>query len=149
MQLRIAIPEDRPRVEALYESMGYRGRVHDSDRVLVADDGGDVVGVVRLCEEHGELVLRGMYIRPHYQRGGLGSEMLQRLTPRIGSRRCCCVPFTHLMGFYGKVGFRAADLEKAPGFLRDRIASYRRAGMEVTLMMRLGDATGTSHNGPE
>lgn len=136
VRLRFANSEDLGRVETFYDSMSYGGGVRDSDLVLVADDSRDIVAAVRLCEEQGELVLRGMYVREDFQRRGLGTEMLHRLVPHLASRRCWCVPFEHLTGFYGQVGFRTANTETAPAFLRDRLERYRREGMEVTLVVR-------------
>ncbi len=140
MQMRVLNAGDLGRVRDFYDRMGYHGDVRASDLVLAAEDGGELIGAVRLCEEEGERVLRGMYIRRDHQRSGLGTEMLNRLVAFLGARRCWCVPFDHLTGFYGKAGFRTADRMEAPEFLRIRLATYRERGMKVTLMVREGAA---------
>jgi N-acetylglutamate synthase-like GNAT family acetyltransferase len=140
MILRRADKTDLGRIAAFYRAMGYHGGFLASDLVLLVEDGRVIVGVVRLCEEENELVLRGMYVKEEHQRRGLGTRMLDGLDLSRETRRCWCVPFEHLTGFYARAGFEPADVDKAPRFLRDRLAGYRRRGMDVTLMVRSSGA---------
>lgn len=149
MQIKVMEAEDLSQVEAFYDVMKYSGSIRATDLVLVANDGQELIGAARLCEEEEELVLRGMYIREDYRRSGLGTEMLHGLEQLLGSRRCWCVAFSHLKGFYSQVDFQPADLVEAPRFLRDRLERYRREGMNVRLLVRLRKTTGVSNARPD
>jgi len=42
----------------------------------------------------------------------------------------------HLVGFYGQAGFREYTSGEAPLFLAERLANYRKRGLQVLLMHR-------------
>ena len=63
---------------------------------------------------------------------------LPYLVAELGGEECFCVPYTHLTGFYGSVGFVAIPDENAPPLLRYRVAGYRTRGLDVLLMRRPG-----------
>ena len=54
--------EDLPRIRRSYERWQYRGEVRADDIVLIAEQDGAIIGVVRLAPEHGTTVLRGMRV---------------------------------------------------------------------------------------
>jgi len=39
-----------------------------------------------------------------------------------------CIPYAHLVGFYGGIGFHVMEPAKAPTFLRLRLETYRDRG---------------------
>src|SRR5258705_6389554 len=41
---------------------------------------------------------------------------------------CFCIPYAHLVGFYGGIGFHVMEPAKAPTFLRLRLEKYRDRG---------------------
>lgn len=106
------------------------------DRVLVATNHGSVVGAVRLCPEHGVIVLRGMQVLPEFRRMGVGTGLLRESVARIGSAICYTIPWRHLERFYGSAGFRRCVPSEAPPFLSARIEDYSSRGMDVILMVR-------------
>ena len=136
VEIRIGEQGDLPRARDAYELWGYDGGVQPSDCVFLAERGADLVGVVRLTEEEGVKMLRGMQIAPQERRRGTGTRLLHALVSRLGDSMCYCVPFAHLVGFYGQVGFEEIRLNDAPAFLVERIARYRGEGHVVTLMRR-------------
>jgi len=137
IEIRVATPADRTRALAVYERWGYKSSVQPADSFFIAERGAEVVGVVRLALEHGVWMLRGMRVDPAEQRRGTGTRLLHALVSRLGDEdECYCVPFDHLLGFYGQVGFVEASLNGAPAFLVERIAGYRARGDAVTLMRR-------------
>jgi GNAT superfamily N-acetyltransferase len=153
IHIRIATPSDAALVAATYASFGYRRTINPADttwlvqqRAEGADSGepGDYIGIVRVALEEiapGEvsLILRGMRIHEKVQRMGVGSVLLHQVAEWLGPRECWCVPYAHLVGFYGQVDFAPVPLEDAPPVLRDRVLQYRGEGLDVILMRRGGD----------
>ncbi|HYJ80775.1 MAG TPA: hypothetical protein VEW03_14265 [Longimicrobiaceae bacterium] len=64
------------------------------------------------------------------------------LVAELGDAGCCCVPYSHLVSFYGQAGFVEHPVESAPAFLQERIAGYRAEELFVTFMRRAGSADG-------
>lgn len=123
-------------IGAFYKTVGYGNRPHPDDTVLEARDEGKLIGVVRLLEENGALILRGMYVAESSQRRGVGTLMLEEADREIGTRECWCIPFDHLGRFYSQIGFQECVREAAPKFLQQRCDSYKKAGRSVTIMRR-------------
>jgi N-acetylglutamate synthase-like GNAT family acetyltransferase len=135
--VRLGSTGDFPGVVELYREWGYRGGVQPRDRLIIAEHDGQIVGVVRLTREHGHTMLRGMRVQPPYQRSGVGTRMLRLFEQQL-SDECLCVPFAHLLGFYGQIGFREISRDEAPRFLADRARSYEAEGHRVAIMRRPG-----------
>jgi GNAT superfamily N-acetyltransferase len=100
--------------------------------------GNAIVGVVRLCREHGVTVLRGMRIADLYQRRGIGAALLRRLEPLLANENCYCLPFAHLGRFYSSIGFEVVEDGDVPGFLAERAARYIAKGEAISPMVRRG-----------
>lgn len=126
-------------LQALYHCWGYGGQIDPADEVYVARDGDHIVGLVRRTFEHGVTLLRGMQIRADRRRLGIGSRMLERFVADLAGRECYCLPYTHLTGFYGQVGFGVVDAPDAPVFIAERLAAYRSEGRNVLIMRRERD----------
>lgn len=127
-------------VRAFYEQVGYGGGVSAADTVLAALAGERVAGAVRLCEEHGVIVLRGMYVAPDCQRLGIGRALLARCLPWLDRGEAFCLPYDHLVGFYKEAGFEPVTSDALPPFLRERLEGYLAAGQRVLGMRRRGPA---------
>ncbi|MEN8007070.1 MAG: GNAT family N-acetyltransferase [Candidatus Krumholzibacteriota bacterium] len=132
----LAGTSDLAAVTSFYETVGYSGGVHPGDRLLVGLLDGRIVAAVRLCEEEGLLVLRGMYVAPDFRSRRLGTELLRFASLEIGPQECWCVPYEHLTGFYAEIGFRVCAGESVPEFLVERQARYAGNGHVVTIMRR-------------
>jgi len=135
--VRLGTARDLAAVEELYREWRYRGVVGPEDALVVADDGGRVVGVVRMTRERGCTMLRGMRVQPEYQRAGIGTRMLRFFVQQLDDD-CFCVPYAHLLGFYGQVGFDEVARADAPPFLVERARGYEAEGLEVAIMRRSG-----------
>ena len=46
----------------------------------------------------------------------------------LDGKGCFCIPYAHLVGFYGGIGFHVMEPAKAPTFLRLRLEKYRDRG---------------------
>jgi N-acetylglutamate synthase-like GNAT family acetyltransferase len=71
-----ATAADFPVVQAFYASVGYFQAITADCVVISARAEDKIVGAVRLSQESGAVVLRGMQIAQSYQRQGIGTRML-------------------------------------------------------------------------
>ena len=134
--VRIGTIADREPIRRFYELTAYSGSATNSAVVFLAEDGEQIVGIVRLEREEGVDVLRGMRVIAQRQRQGIGTNLLRALSQHLGAQTCYCIAFAHLVGFYGQIGFGEITLEAAPVHLRQRINEYRDLGHVVTMMKR-------------
>ena len=134
--VRTLRPEEYDRARHAYDAWGYRGEVLDSDVVFAAEQGDAMVGIVRRTIEYDTQMLRGMYVAPFLRRGGVGSLLLSHFVDTLPAPGCWCVPYANLQHFYARGGFHPAAFADAPPFLRERLAFYRREGLDVILMRR-------------
>jgi GNAT superfamily N-acetyltransferase len=136
IQIRIARSDEHSRVLSVYAALGYRRTIDPADTVWLAESAADGVGIVRVAAEQGTLVLRGMRIAEHARRQRIGTRMLESIAEWLENRECYCVPYPHLVEFYGQMGFIVLEPAVAPAFLAERVADYRRSGQEAILMRR-------------
>ncbi len=137
--IRAASTEELGLVQAFYHANGYQPSLGPSDRILVALDCGELCGALRLCEEGGVLLLRGMRVSQPFQRQGIGSRLLRAAEELIGDRACFCIAHRHLESFYSRAGFHRAGGQQAPPFLRERCAGYMREHpVDVLILHRPG-----------
>jgi GNAT superfamily N-acetyltransferase len=128
---------DLERVRAFYRTVDYVGSVGIEDQLVLAEEVGAIVGVLRLAREHGFAVLRGMRVSPSHQRRGIGTLLLNEADRILGPEPCYCIPYEHLLSFYGQIGFQDIDPALAPAFLRERLNDYRqRRPQAFRLMLR-------------
>ena len=110
--------------DEFYRSCGSAGAVDPTDILVRAFHNQRMVGNVRLCSENGCFVLRTMRIADHFQRRGLGSQILKQIKELLSERKIIkiyCIPYAHLEFFYGQIGFRRISSNEAPKFLQDRL----------------------------
>jgi hypothetical protein len=62
--------------------------------------------------------------------------MLRIVAAWLGKHECYCVPYAHLVDFYGQIGFVEMTPAAAPSFLASRLEEYSRRGLNVTIMVR-------------
>jgi N-acetylglutamate synthase-like GNAT family acetyltransferase len=137
VSIRIARFNDIGRIATAYSAWGYGGGITPDDTAWVAEAADELIGVVRVAPEHGILVLRGMRIADQWQRRGIGSRLLTSVGSWLDEARICyCVPYTHLVHFYGQIGFVEIAADAAPTFLSSRVAEYKRRSLDVLIMMR-------------
>src|SRR4029077_12632107 len=128
IEVRRAMAEDISRALKFYAERRYGGGILPEDTVLLAEHDGELVGIVRLTAEEGVIVLRGMQVHPRFQRQGIGKKLLATVAHELDGRPCFCIPYAHLVGFYGRVGFDVLEPAKPPTFLRQRLERYRDRG---------------------
>ena len=134
--VRIATHSELSEVESLYAICGYRGGVDEADTTFLARSRDQLIGAVRICAEHGVTVLRGMHVLPSFQRQGVGSQLLTTTLPLLNQGPSYCLPYSHLVSFYGAASFQTAGPDDLPDFLRDRLAVYVARGQDIIAMSR-------------
>ena len=134
---------DLQRVKRFYLQAEYLLPLEPTDRILVAETNGMIVGALRLCSEQGLLVLRGMRVREGMRRQGIGAALLLEVDRSLGASPCFCIPHSHLELFYEKAGFRRVPDGSGPQFLQQRCLQYRQRGLDVILMERPAGAPET------
>ena len=136
IHIQRALPADLGRIARAYEAWGYREGIKPEDIAWLAMSGEDLIGTVRVAPENDTLVLRGMRIAEVWRRQGIGKQMLDVIAAWLENRECYCVPYTHSLAFYGRIGFTEISAEVAPAFLATRLREYNRRGLHVALMYR-------------
>jgi GNAT superfamily N-acetyltransferase len=136
LRIRAAAATEIGLVRAKYAEWHYDGAVTAQETVLLAECAEALLGMVRQTYEHGTVMLRGMQVDPAARGTGIGTALLQAFVARLGGRECYCLPYSHLMNFYGKQGFEPCAPTAAPPFLRQRLQQYRARGLDVVIMRR-------------
>jgi N-acetylglutamate synthase-like GNAT family acetyltransferase len=136
MEIRKAQPEEYEKIARFYVDTGYTPAIRQEDDFWLAEDSGKLVGVARLCREEDVLVLRGMQVVGGMQRKGIGTALLNAITPFVGENECFCIPYQDLVSFYGQTGFVEVDVEDCPRFLADRASDYNRKFDRGVVIMR-------------
>lgn len=117
--------DDLEKVREFYRSRNYSQAISSECTIVVARIREEIIGVVRICSENGILVLRGMQIKPEFQRQSVGSRMLGEIRKILEDQDCFAIPYGHLEKFYGQIGFKKIDVQKVPDFLQKQIVKYR------------------------
>lgn len=134
------VKEFRVEAEIFYQLCQRETTLDSANTLVVAKLADLVVGIVRLCQEHGVYVLRTMQVHPSYQRQNVGSKMLQNFEALLNEKRIretFCMPYAHLEAFYNGIGFKKIVEPSAPLFLQDRIASTRlKKPDELVILMK-------------
>jgi GNAT superfamily N-acetyltransferase len=120
INIRLSTPADAARINAFLSSRSPNVRASE-ETIFIAEEGEAVIEFVRLVTEGGHLVLRSMYVHDDHQRKGIGRQMLRTLEDHIRTRDCYCLPFTHLVDFYGTIGFVPIKIDEAPPHLQERL----------------------------
>jgi GNAT superfamily N-acetyltransferase len=145
LKVRIASSDERRRIAAFYRETAYRPSVGPTDLLIVAEDAEEICGALRLCQEEGLRVLRGMRVALRRQRQGVGTRLLEAAGEAMDSRECFCIPHRHLTAFYGRAGFREIPATEAPRLLLERWQQYiQECRLDVVVMRRPPGFSGVS-----
>ncbi len=135
--VRIADAVEHDALASLYRAWGYRAGIAPGSVVFVAMLDDTIVGLVRRTEEEETTMLRGMFVHPEHRRHGVGARLLAAFVDDLPGADCYCLPFTHLVSFYGRCGFAVVPESNAPDFLAERLAGYRSDGHDMLVMRRV------------
>ena len=126
INIRQAKKEELQKVIEFYNSQKYHGgdTMDGSEFILIAEDGNEFVGAVRLLMEESTWVMRGMFIDDNYQKHGIGKNFLTLMDNEIGSKECYCICKDYLQNFVGRIGFKKITPADAPPHLFERYNKY-------------------------
>jgi N-acetylglutamate synthase-like GNAT family acetyltransferase len=122
-----------------YKSCQYEYHPTVGETIFVATDKTNkIFGVLRISEEDGTLHLRGMQISKDYQRRGVGTLMLRKISKAIEGKSCYLVGYPHLKHFYGQAGFQEIAESNVPLGVKRRYknAQKRFPKTKYNLMVR-------------
>jgi N-acetylglutamate synthase-like GNAT family acetyltransferase len=127
---------DQDKIKQVYDAVGYKGGIQNIDVGFLATIADQPVGAVRICKENDVYVLRGMMVKPEFQRHGVGKALLEVVNNYLGETTCYCINPTHLKNFYGRIGFEQIDTDVVPAFLVERMERYNADNYECITMLR-------------
>lgn len=134
------VKDIRALAEEFYRDCKRDTQLDSENDLLVAQNGNRIIGIVRLCREHGHFVLRTMQIHAEYQRQGIGLKLLEKYDQLLNERQIAeiyCMPYSHLESFYSRIGFVKIIESDAPMFLQERVKATRiRKPNEPVILMR-------------
>ncbi len=84
-------------------------------------------------------MLRTMMIDEKFRRHRIGSVLLSefgRYLDENGIKNVHCLPYSHLVDFYGQIGFIVVSEDRLPPFLRTRLVDYRGKSSKIFTAMR-------------
>ena len=138
MQLLKAKAYELNQLADFYTLCGYGGAFNSEDTVFYLLQNKTLSAVVRIAEEEGHWVLRGMQVLPDLRGQQLGKTLLKYMLPELSQnqRPCYCLPHSHLVRFYGEAGFVIAAPINSPNFLINRKQKYHKQGLSIELMVR-------------
>ena len=79
MNIRQATKNEYADVLKHYEFCNYNAGIQDNDIVIIALEDRVIIGAVRICQENGEKVLRGMQVSSKYRYNGIGKAIVYHL----------------------------------------------------------------------
>lgn len=116
-------------VNPFYVAHGASASARPEDLFFNAFDGDELIGSVRFCVEENTPMLRSMMIHESYRNRGVGRALLGAFGAYLDDQACRlthCLPYGHLVAFYGEIGFEVIPEMQAPPFLIERLAGYRK-----------------------
>lgn len=126
-------------VDALYAAHGSSAKARPDDLFFLAFFNDDLIGCVRFCIEENVPLLRTMRIADSWKRKKIGLALLKDFAAYLDSEKISnvfCLPYSHLPGFYGNIGFEMVSEKETPLFLLERLKGYKAKGLDCLIMRR-------------
>lgn len=136
LEVRPALPTEKDLVNGFYASEGRTVRVESGEQWVIALEDAKVIGVLRLCVEEGHQVLRTVQVTESRRGQGIGRRMLDCVPALLQPRPSFCLPYSHLIRFYGRIGFVPIPTHEAPEHLQTRLVGYLSQGRDMIVMRR-------------
>lgn len=138
VSIESATRQDLGELRSFYQAAlgeAYASAIDATDQMYIARSGTRIIAAARLSREEGAAVLRGVEVLRDFHRRGIGLRLVSAAISSC-TDDVYCIPYTHLDGFYRRLGFRRAA--SAPTFLMRRAASYTAEGASVFIAVRPG-----------
>ena len=114
-------------VDPFYKAYDKPHAARDTDIFFCAFINNEIIATVRFCEEENTPLLRSMLVHENYRSKGIGKDLLRKFELYLVTHKVkdtFCIPYLHLIKFYGSIGFEEIEASKAPSFLYERFLSY-------------------------
>jgi N-acetylglutamate synthase-like GNAT family acetyltransferase len=124
----------RDEVDPFLRTHGSMGPLNPTDHVILARQGDDLVGCVRLAQEQGVAVFRSLVVHPDMRGLGLGKRLMreaQRHAQTLGMEEVYGIAFPNLEEFYGGLGLRVIPESALPPHLQRRARGLAAHGYET------------------
>ena len=126
-----------PLVNRFYKACHYSAKAGRGERVYVMRRGTDILAALRLVPKaDGYFFLRSMCVHPNHRRQGLGQQLLDGILPVLDQDACYCYPFSHLLAFYGRIGFELRQPDAVSAEIREPFQRYLAQGRDIAIMVR-------------
>jgi N-acetylglutamate synthase-like GNAT family acetyltransferase len=114
-------------VDPFYKANNKPHSARDTDIFFCAFISNQIIGTVRFCTEENTSLLRSMLIHENYRFQRIGHSLLKEFESHLIAHNIqdtFCIPYTHLLKFYGLIGFEEINANETPEFLYQRFLSY-------------------------
>lgn len=106
LTLRPLLPGELDWANTRYADIGFQPSTAD-DLIVVAEVDDTPAGLGRLVPVAGDSgELGGIYVFPEFRDQGIARHLVNDLLARSPYATLYCIPFAHLLAFYGSFGFR-------------------------------------------
>ncbi|GAB4190295.1 MAG: GNAT family N-acetyltransferase [Simkaniaceae bacterium] len=140
VQIRIANREDLDWINSKYYELQFSPSVYENEFIAIAEWENETIGVGRLiCLGNNSFELGGIYVADQFREQGVAKKIAFFLLQRVKEfHTVYCLPFSHLMDFYQKLGFELCrEDEEVPEEIRIRHKSCQDTYQHRVLLMKL------------
>jgi N-acetylglutamate synthase-like GNAT family acetyltransferase len=123
--IKEATEKDLPLIMALIKSERADGRKIFYNQFLIAKDGDEIIGCIRIKELENCLELGSLVIRPQYRNIGIGSKLIKKILARETRRPVYLLCRAQMSDFYSRGGFSEIDINFAPDALKNEYLLVR------------------------
>ncbi len=148
LELRELEDDELDEANRIYARIDFAPSVRPRDRTFGASLRGVLVGLARINAYRDATEIGGFWTDPDSRGQGVATALLRHVIERVpDDRRCFCIPFAHLAGFYRAHGFRDVAAEDlVPTSILEKVAwcaRQRQAGKypPIALLTLARDAT--------
>lgn len=134
IMIKTAEPAILPQVKRFFRHHHFRAQAPRGDEIHIALLDKQLIGALRLSPTDDAWLLRSMCIHEDFRHQGIGSFMLQQISPRLRLQPCYCFPYLHLQDFYRRAGFVPVNIDQAPPIIADKYQGYVDRGKKILLM---------------
>lgn len=123
-------------LQRFYRSNGHKGKIKPTETAFCLRRNDRILAVVRFAPFADGYVMRGLWVHKEYRGRGAGGQLLLGCKAFWSARPCYCFAYSHLEGFYLKLGFEHPN-DLTPAQCQQQLQRYRRRGEDLVLLQYL------------
>jgi len=113
-----------PLVNQFYKRVYKKGIAGKNEAVFILKNELQIICSAKLKSIETDVVLTGVACDPAFQSQGYASLLIKKLLTKR-DQPVYCFPYSHLKGFYIRLGFVLISLEEAPEAIQHRFERYQ------------------------